>query len=99
MDDKGRVAWVSTDDAYDFADALPAARRSFIFGKQMPVENHTSSTPARCFANCASRPFHTSSLSVWGLRRRIAENGIPPRYSQSAIAAPTDPARHAINTP
>ena len=39
VDDKGRVAWVSTDDAYDFADALPA-----VGGTEHPVTRSTTCT-------------------------------------------------------
>ena len=39
VDDKGRVAWVSTDDAYDFADALPA-----VGGTEHPVARATTCT-------------------------------------------------------
>ena len=39
VDDKGRVAWVSTDDAYDFADALPKTG-----GTEHPVTRATTCT-------------------------------------------------------
>ena len=39
VDDKGRVAWVSTDDAYDFADALPKTG-----GAEHPVMRTTTCT-------------------------------------------------------
>ena len=64
------------------ARRLAAARCSSIFGKQIPVENHTSSTPARYFANCSRVAFHTSGLSVWGFRSLIAENGIVSATSE-----------------
>ena len=74
-----------------FARRAAAARCSSIFGKLMPVENHTSSTPARYFANCSNVAAHTSGLSVCGFRRRIAEKGMP----SAAAAAATAVAAHA----